>query len=116
MKSQEEILREVLKKKSIQELVDMYNIGTGKKIKKFSKKQVDIDKIVGLMLKRTVENPIEQVKKSVTNLLHDHGDLCNADFAKLDTFKSYCKKADIEPTKRQTSKFRRQKGLAYAVA
>ena len=38
----------------------------------------------------------------------------NADFAYHDsTFQRWCKAADVVPTKRQASKFRRQVGAAY---
>lgn len=38
----------------------------------------------------------------------------NREFAEKDwTFRDYCEKAGVKPTKRQASKFRMGKGLAY---
>ena len=39
----------------------------------------------------------------------------NREFSKDKEFIEYCKKAKVEPTKRQASKFRRKMGLAYKV-
>ncbi len=100
----------------MQELVDMYNVGAGKKIKRFPKKQVGIDRIVGLMLKNLIEKPVMKMKKRASLMIHHNGNLCNADFAKLKGFKTYCEMAGIKPTRRQASKFRNKRGLAYTVA
>lgn len=41
-------------------------------------------------------------------------DITNVKFSKMDeTFKVSCERAGIEPTRRQASKFRNKKGLAY---
>lgn len=40
----------------------------------------------------------------------------NREFTKNLEFIGYCKKAGIDPTKRQASKFRNKKGLAWEVA
>jgi hypothetical protein len=44
-------------------------------------------------------------------------DLTNKEYAKKNTmFINACEKAEVEPTKRQASKFRMGKGKAYASA
>jgi len=40
--------------------------------------------------------------------------MTNKEFAKTDeNFRSLCKKLDVEPTKRQASKFRMKKGIVW---
>jgi len=40
----------------------------------------------------------------------------NREWSKMKEFQDFCKHAGVEPTKRQASKFRAKKGLAYRAA
>ena len=96
-----------LTNKTMVQLVDIYNsMNKGKDIKKFVTKEVGIKRITGMIK----SNPR---KKAAESLIQSKGDLDNIEFAKLGKFKAFCAVVKIETTKRQASKFRMRRGLAY---
>jgi len=97
----------VLTNKTMSELVNIYNsMNKGKDIKKFATKEIGIKRITGMIN----SNPR---KKAAESLIGHRGNLDNVEFAKLEKFKAFCAAVKIEPTKRQASKFRMRRGLAY---
>ena len=97
----------VLTNKTMVELINIYNsMNKGPDIKKFASKEIGIKRIKGMLN----NNP---AKKAAESLINNQGELLNGEFAKLSKFKEFCDAAKTEPTKRQASKFRMKKGLAY---
>ena len=109
-----------MKTKTMTELVELYNSLSGKiPIKRFQSKSIGIERIEKLLALTKVfkkESPVivqKQPSKDYINFIAFNQHLDNQSLSEHPKFQGICVKAGCEPTAKQASKFRNQKGLAF---
>lgn len=103
--------KQILKNKTLKELVIIYNKYAKMPIKRFPDKKTGVRRVLAMLELHKIRQGGEKRKKNIARNMFEG--LTNAEVAKSTKFKLMCAQFGIESTTRQASKFRNGKGILH---